>query len=80
MSFCHTLLEDLQLPSGITSRARERNQAFDETTTSKQYSLTAEAVVSSCVLLFTHRHTQRRAQRIDKSMGKADEAGRASFC
>jgi hypothetical protein len=55
MGFYHTLLEESQLPSGITGLARERNQAFGDKTTSKQYSLTAGAVPSKLRVFFSSR-------------------------
>jgi len=52
MSFSHTLLEELQLPSDIATLGERTKQTLGDTSTVKQYSFSGGSVVAkSCCAL-----------------------------
>ena len=52
MSFSHTLLEELQLPSGIATLGERTKQTLGDTSTVKHYSFSGVSVVAkSCCAL-----------------------------
>jgi hypothetical protein len=46
MRFSHTLLEELQLPSGIATLGERTKQTLGDTGTAKQYSFSGGSVVA----------------------------------
>ena len=51
MSFSYTLLEELQLPSGIATLGERTKQTLGDTSTVNQYSFSGGSAVASLVVL-----------------------------